>query len=89
MARRRKDAMVPNIATKPISIERSFKGLRDALFDEFENLRANKSKPEHSNAMARLAGEITKSVSVQCEVLRLVTGQDDEKSAESVKGLLR
>jgi hypothetical protein len=84
--RRKRDAMAPKINTK--SIERSFKGLRDALFEEFEMLRSNKTKPERANAAARLASEITKSVSAQCELLRLSSVQDDQKSIESVKGLL-
>jgi len=60
----RKDAMAPKII-KATPIDRSFKGLRDALFDEFDELRRGKTKPERANAAARLAGEITKSVAIQ------------------------
>jgi len=56
--------MAPKII-KATPIDRSFKGLRDALFDEFDELRRGKTKPERANAAARLAGEITKSVAIQ------------------------
>jgi len=90
MAPRKRDVLAPTI-TKTAPIERSFKGLRDALFDEFDNLRSNKAKPERANAAARLAGEITKSISVQCELLRVVTrdGDGNGREVESVKGLLK
>ena len=88
MALRKRDAMAPKI-TKVTVIERSFSGLRDALFEEFDSLRTNKTKPERANAAARIAGEITKSVAVQCELLRLTARNGETTDIEKVKGLLR
>lgn len=83
--RKKADAMTP----KMIPIERSFHGLREALFDEFDQLRSGKAKPERSNAAARLAGEITKSASVQTELLRLLMRDGDVEQVDSVKMLLK
>lgn len=85
--RKKIDPMMPKI--KVTLIERSFKGLRDALFDEFDQLRSNKAKPERANAAARLAGEITKSVAVQCELLRIVEKNGTTEITTNVKGLLQ
>lgn len=56
------------VATKPI--ERSFHGLREALFDEIDGLRNGTSKPDKANSTSRLAAEIVRSVSAQIDVLR-------------------
>lgn len=75
---------------KTEKIERSFKGLRDALFDEFDSLRGGKIKPERANAAARLASEITKSVSCQTDLLRLLGKSGSNGDTESVaRTLLR
>lgn len=52
-------------------VERSFDGLREALFDEIDGLRTGKSKPDKANSTARLAAEIVRSVAVQIDVLRI------------------
>lgn len=56
-------------------IERSFTGLRDALFDELDALRAGTAKPDRANAVSRLASEVSRSVSVQIDVIRLSGGK--------------
>lgn len=86
--RRSKDTMIPKIV-KVAPIGRSFNGLREALFDEFDHLRSGKIKPERANAAARISAEITKSVAVQCELLRLTTRNGEVNEVEGVKGLLR
>ena len=88
MRRKKLDVMVPRIV-KVTPIDRSFNGLREALFDEFDHLRSGKTKPERANAAARIAGEISKSVAVQCELLRLTTRNGDVSEMAAVKGLLR
>lgn len=55
--------------TKPI--ERSFEGLREALFDEIDGLRNGTSKPDKANSTARLAAEIVRSVGTQIDVIKL------------------
>jgi hypothetical protein len=80
--------MAPKVV-KVVPIDRSFKGLRDALFDEFDQLRNGKTKPERANACARLAGEITKSVAIQCELLRLTTRNGEVRELDGVRGLLQ
>ena len=89
MRRKKIDSMMTPKIIKATPIDRSFNGLREALFEEFDNLRSNKTKPERANSAARLAGEITKSVAVQCELLRLTTRNGDVSEMTSVKGLLR
>lgn len=72
-----------------IDIERSFVGLRDCLFDELQSLRAGKTKPDRANAVSRLCNEITTSVNVQIDLLRLLgrNGAGKETS-EIVRKLL-
>lgn len=53
------------------SVDRSFDGLRTALFDQINGLVNGTGKPEIANSVARCAGEITKSVSVQADLMRL------------------
>jgi hypothetical protein len=85
---KRKDKMAPKIDKLP-AISRSFAGLRDALFDEFDNLRSNHAKPERANAAARLANEITRSVAVQAQLMRIVRQDDQTDGIEEVRALLR
>jgi hypothetical protein len=81
MAKKITDRMTPKL-TALATTERSFKGLRDTLFDELDQLRSDRIKPERANAVARLATEISRSVSVQCDVLRLVARHGDEVKKE-------
>lgn len=52
-------------------VQRSWDGLRDALFDELDGLRSSNPRPQIANSAARLAAEITKSAAVQASILKL------------------
>ncbi len=65
-----KATMKPKIAP----IQRSWDGLRDALFDQIDGLRNGQTKSDVANSTARCAAEITKSVSVQIAAIKSVGG---------------
>jgi len=56
---------------KKVKVDRSFDGLRDALFDQLDGLVSGTTKPEVANSVARVSAEIIKSVSVQSDLMRL------------------
>jgi hypothetical protein len=60
---------------------RTAAGLRDALFEELDNLRSGRSTPRQSTAVARVAAEIIKSVHMEIEfhsVMRNLQGKADK-----------
>lgn len=60
---------------------RTAAGLRDALFEELDNLRSGRSTPRQSTAVARVAAEIIKSVHMEIEfhsVMRNLQGKGDK-----------
>lgn len=52
---------------KHTKIIRTSIGLRDALFDEFDALKAGTSTPQRASAMAKLAVQIINSVKIEIE----------------------
>jgi hypothetical protein len=52
------------------SVTRTSAGLRDALFDEIDGLRAGTSDGPRANAIARIAGEIVNTVHMEIAVQR-------------------
>lgn len=56
---------------KPII--RSSAGLRDALFDELDNLRSGKTNATAANATAKLAATIVATVEMEMEVHRVMS----------------
>ncbi len=63
MARRKVEPQVTEI-------ERTSSGLRDALFDELDALRAGVSNPAKANATAKLANGVIDTVKMELEVQR-------------------
>lgn len=59
---------------KAAPIERSWDGLRDALFDQIDGLRSGQTKSDVANSTARCVAEITKSVSVQIAAIKSAGG---------------
>lgn len=59
--------MTKKALVKPL-IERSSKGLRDAIFDEMDALRNGDTNPTTANATAKLAGTIIDTVRMEVEV---------------------
>jgi hypothetical protein len=60
-----------NETTKAMSpIVRTSAGLRDAIFDELDAIRAGASNPTRANAVAKLATSIVETVHMEVEVQR-------------------
>ena len=55
------------MAKAPKKIVRTAAGLRDALFDEMDRLRAGQSNPQQAQAVAKLACQIINSVKAEIE----------------------
>lgn len=55
---------------KSTPIIRNSAGLRDAIFDEIDGIRAGSSNPTRANAVAKLATVIVDSVRMDVEVQR-------------------
>ena len=47
---------------------RTSAGLRDALFDELDNLRNGSTNPARANAVAKLAGQVVDTVKMELDV---------------------
>lgn len=52
------------------SIDRTSSGLRDALLDEIDAMRAGESNATRANAVAKLAGQVVDTVRMEMEVQR-------------------
>lgn len=57
-------------APKLAPLKRDSEGLRDALFDEMDLMRAGNTNPTRANAMAKLALGVVELVRMQLEVQR-------------------
>lgn len=53
-------------------VPKTTEGLRDALFDELNALRAGKSNPQQARAVAQMADKIIDSIRVQIQYGRLL-----------------
>lgn len=60
-------------------IPKTTEGLRDALFDELNELRAGRSNPQKSRAIAQMADKIIDSIRVQIQFGRLLQDTDKKK----------
>lgn len=57
-------------------VPKTTEGLRDALFDELNELRAGRSNPQKSRAIAQMADKIIDSIRVQIQYGRLLHDQN-------------
>jgi hypothetical protein len=57
------------------NVIRTSEGLRDAIFDELDALRAGTSNPARANAVAKLAAGVVDTVRIEVEVQRLRVAQ--------------
>lgn len=66
-----REEMMPT-KSKPMDspVVRTSAGLRDAIFDEIDAVRAGKSNPTRANAIAKLATGIVETVRMELEVQR-------------------
>jgi hypothetical protein len=62
-------------------IPKTAEGLRDALFDELNALRAGKSNPQHARAVANLSRQVIESIRVQVQAQRLLKEMGKQKPA--------
>ena len=62
------------MSTEQQPIARTSSGLRDALFDEWDNLRRGRSNPKQAMAVAHLAKQIVNSVKIEIEFASHVRG---------------
>ena len=70
-------------------IERSTDGLRVALFEELDALRAGKTTAQKSSALARLAATIVSTTKLDIEYQRFAKGIDEELPATATIPALR
>lgn len=68
VAKATKEAAAPSEPAD--AVDRSFNGIRDALFDEWDRLRNGKTTPDTAKAAARMADVILASVETQLETLK-------------------
>lgn len=54
--------------TAPAPVSRTSAGLRDAIFDEIDAIRAGTSTPTRANAVAKLATGVVETVRMELEV---------------------
>jgi len=64
------------LTTPATPIVRTSAGLRDAIFDEIDAIRAGTSNPTRANAVAKLATGIVETVRMEVEVQRHLKQQD-------------
>ncbi len=62
-----------------MEIPKTAEGLRDALFDEINALRAGQSSPQKSRAISQLASHVIDSIRVQIQQGRLLMDSDKKK----------
>lgn len=78
---RKKDTVLEDVAkamieperveNPPADVERSFSGIREALFDDWDRLRQGKISTDNAKASARMADVILGSVETQIETIKV------------------
>jgi hypothetical protein len=61
-------------------LKRTTQGLRDALFDEIEELRTGKGDPTKSAAVANLARQIINTAKAEIEFHKIIQSEAKEKT---------
>jgi hypothetical protein len=64
-------------AEESAPVERTSDGLRDALFDEIENIRNEETTPQRANALSKLAAQIISTVNMEIEFHKHVQKMKD------------
>lgn len=65
------------------NIERTTDGLRNALFEELDNLRAGKTTAQRASAVARLAAGIVSSTKLDLDYQRFAKSVETESGKKS------
>jgi len=63
-------------------VVRTNAGLRAAMFDEIDGMRAGTSNPTRANAVAKLATVVIDSVRMELEVAKYIRGVPSDEGAE-------
>ena len=69
-----------------IPVARTSAGLRDALFDELDALRAGTSNPTRANAVAKIADQVVNTVHMELAVRAAISKQPDTSMAANALG---
>lgn len=67
------------------NVVRTSAGLRDALFDEIDRIRSGETDAKKANAVARLAGEIVNTVTMEITVQKHLASLPKDGKAEPMK----
>lgn len=65
---------------------RTSAGLRDALFDELDNLRNGSTNPAKANAVAKLADQVIATVKMELDVQRHIAKYKPDASKPAALG---
>lgn len=60
-------------------VPKTIEGLRDALFDEINLLRAGKTTPQKARVISHLAAQVVQSLQVQIQYQKLVQNNSSIK----------
>ncbi len=71
-------------STTGTRIVRTSAGLRDALFDELDSLRAGNTNPAKANAVAKLADQVIATVKMELDVQRHLAKYKPNASASAL-----
>lgn len=69
-------------------IQRTSVGLREAIFEEIDNIRKGVSNPSRANAMSKLVMSVVETVRMEIEVQRFINqgGPSATQAAQAVEG---
>lgn len=75
--------------TKLSQTERTFAGLRESLFEEFDKIRNGLTTPQVANATARMSSEIVKTTVAEIDLAKLrMRMTDAQKKGKNLPKLI-
>jgi len=86
---RKSNASTPQLSQALSKIDRTGQGLRDALFDEIDAIRAGKGDRRQAMAVATLASKVMETVKVEIELARQSSLSVDQGQLIQQMGHLR
>lgn len=73
--------------TRP-EVSRTSAGLRDALFDELDDLRGGRTNATKANATAKLAGSIISTVEMELEVHKTMSRMKEHPETKALPPII-
>lgn len=73
-----------SVSQQEPAVVRTSAGLRDALFDELDSLRAGTTNPAKANAVAKLADQVIATVKMELDVQKHVAKYKPNGQAASL-----